>query len=666
MNKYLTIAAGAALLCVGAVGMSTPAHAQAAASGPFQDVPADHWAYAAVNTLQKAGIVIGYPDGTYGGRRAMTRYEFAEAIARLLPQINNIDTSQFAKAADLTQFETDTNAKLATDEAALAAMKALVDEFQPELTKMGTDIAAVKSRLDADENRLAAVEAEQKRVHITGDANFIMRDNLKTSNNGNAPLDQDGFRSGTSKSFWTNPNVYNDVLLTIDGKVSDTSDVIVKIDATNYNAIGSYDAIVPGGAFGFGAGIAGAGGVNAPAGGAEGFNIFRAYYDTPVNIGIDSAADLQVGRLSEQFTPLTLKAVMPDAYVSLPEDSNGDIGVDGAKLNFSAGPVKANVYAGKTPAGFLGAVSDVTNIANGSNRPGSFTQGGVTGVVAIDQSAGAHLTFGFDSVNIGVTALLARVNDPSNGGGGAGGFGTAGQAFDPWSFKPINTLAVYGINGSAQVPGINGLGIDGEFAISQTGVNSQLGNVNSTHGNEAYNANLSYTLAGVGLKAGYEAIYSSFEAPGYWGRIGSWSNPTNVQGAVLSANYAATPALSLAASGNILTGLNNAPVGTSPLGKKDTLNSFKVDGKYAINNAYNLDLGYEYVQWKLKGQTGVAPGTATEGYTTIGVGHSFNSNATLKLLYQIVNFGAGATGTSFDPAGSTNGGIAVSQLEVKF
>jgi hypothetical protein len=266
-----------------------------------------------VNTLQKAGIVIGYPDGTYGGRRAMTRYEFAEAIARLLPQINNIDTSQFAKAADLTQFETDTNAKLATDEAALAAMKALVDEFQPELTKLGTDIAAVKSRLDADENRLAAVEAEQKRVHITGDANFIFRDNLKTSNNGNAPLDQDGFRSGTSKSFWTDPNVYNDVLLTIDGKVSDTSDVIVKIEASNYNAIGSDDEITPG--FGFdefeGEGFDGLDGVSTPGAGAESFGIFRAYYDTPVNIGIDSAADLQVGRLSEQFTPLTLKAVMP-------------------------------------------------------------------------------------------------------------------------------------------------------------------------------------------------------------------------------------------------------------------------------------------------------------------------------------------------------------------
>ena len=94
MKKYLSLAAGATMLLGTAVGIALPAtaHAQAAttgaASGPFADVPADHWAYTAVNTLQKAGIVIGYPDGTYGGRRAMTRYEFAVAIARLLPQIN--------------------------------------------------------------------------------------------------------------------------------------------------------------------------------------------------------------------------------------------------------------------------------------------------------------------------------------------------------------------------------------------------------------------------------------------------------------------------------------------------------------------------------------------------------------------------------------------------
>ena len=39
----------------------------ALAANPFSDVPAGHWAYAAVAKLAAAGIVDGYPDGTYKG-----------------------------------------------------------------------------------------------------------------------------------------------------------------------------------------------------------------------------------------------------------------------------------------------------------------------------------------------------------------------------------------------------------------------------------------------------------------------------------------------------------------------------------------------------------------------------------------------------------------------
>ncbi len=48
------------------------------------DVPRDHWAYDAVKKLVEAGIIVGYPDGLFHGDRAMTRYEFAMALSRLL------------------------------------------------------------------------------------------------------------------------------------------------------------------------------------------------------------------------------------------------------------------------------------------------------------------------------------------------------------------------------------------------------------------------------------------------------------------------------------------------------------------------------------------------------------------------------------------------------
>ena len=77
MRKLIVVA-------VLAVIVAAPVFAQA---NPAQTVPFDHWAYDAVQQLVDKGIIIGYPDGTFKGDRAMTRYEFAMAISRLLDVI---------------------------------------------------------------------------------------------------------------------------------------------------------------------------------------------------------------------------------------------------------------------------------------------------------------------------------------------------------------------------------------------------------------------------------------------------------------------------------------------------------------------------------------------------------------------------------------------------
>ena len=51
---------------------------------PFPDVPENHWAYEYISKMAKQGIVEGYPDGTFGGDRTMTRYEFATIVYRAL------------------------------------------------------------------------------------------------------------------------------------------------------------------------------------------------------------------------------------------------------------------------------------------------------------------------------------------------------------------------------------------------------------------------------------------------------------------------------------------------------------------------------------------------------------------------------------------------------
>ena len=76
--------------------------ASAYAANPFSDVPAGHWAYDAVNKLAAEGVVEGYPNGTYGGDRLMTRYEMAQIVAKAMAKGANVDrlAAEFAGELD--------------------------------------------------------------------------------------------------------------------------------------------------------------------------------------------------------------------------------------------------------------------------------------------------------------------------------------------------------------------------------------------------------------------------------------------------------------------------------------------------------------------------------------------------------------------------------------
>ena len=58
-----------------------------AARAQFADVPKDHWAYGAVESLRQKGILLGYPDGQYRGKRTLTRYELAAGLDRALQTV---------------------------------------------------------------------------------------------------------------------------------------------------------------------------------------------------------------------------------------------------------------------------------------------------------------------------------------------------------------------------------------------------------------------------------------------------------------------------------------------------------------------------------------------------------------------------------------------------
>ena len=106
----------------------------------LRDVSPGDWAFEALRSLvERYGCIAGYPDGTFRGNRAMSRYEFAAGLNSCLNQIEKLitsTTSGFATKQDL------------------AAIQRLVDEFRPEL-------ATLRTRLDRLEGRTAFLENHQ-------------------------------------------------------------------------------------------------------------------------------------------------------------------------------------------------------------------------------------------------------------------------------------------------------------------------------------------------------------------------------------------------------------------------------------------------------------------------------------------------------------------------
>lgn len=696
MNKAKLLAGSAATIAVAVAGVA-PAFAQAT-GGPFADVPTDHWAYAAVDKLQKAGVVIGYPDGTYGGKRAMTRYEFAVAIARLLdkiPQPNLSDyytkeeaDSKFATKGDL--------AGLATKEE-VQTLRNLVDEFHTELTTLGVDLDATKKRLAALEGRVTAVEQELKRVKVGGDINFYgigTNTNSKTE----AFRDKDGYIHFRGGATGANPAVGNgnllaassvmhDVDLNIKARLSDTATAETSIVFGNYlsylNSVGSYS------------GSRTAADRNLD----QQYTVYKALVEAPIRLPGIGGTTLTVGRLPMQFTPYTFKLIDVDSYFFNKKTDLGDIPVDGGKAQFNLGPLGVTAFGGKTdPIKYLSALSGgitgttdgyglYAGAAHGAYGPAGSTGGfgggasfgrpfgsavsAANGAMLVEQAAGARVVFGTSKLGTIGGTYIALAGRPD----GALIPGTSSLTGGD-DRANINRVYVYGGDVNATILG--GLGLTGSYTKSDTAgnrLNAVAGTLDlGTHDkintkNDAWDAALSYTVGGLNIKGGYRNIEPYFGAPGNWTKVGALTNPTDIKGPYAHLGYTFARSLALVADGQFYEGTGDA-VNDGGLATGDKINSYGGGLKYAATSSLSADLGVDYTEYKI-GNGAFAGQKPREIYYNIGVGYSFNPSSDFKLLYQIVDFDN--KGTNFDPLaslygdnGKTKGGVAAAQFTVHF
>lgn len=113
--------------------------APAFAAPLFPDVPENHWARDAVATLAAKGIVEGYPDGTFKGDRAATRWEVAMVVARLLAKMEH-EHATFATKAEL------------------AELQKLVDALRSELDALGVRVTKLEDQVAKLDLRVSELE----------------------------------------------------------------------------------------------------------------------------------------------------------------------------------------------------------------------------------------------------------------------------------------------------------------------------------------------------------------------------------------------------------------------------------------------------------------------------------------------------------------------------
>ncbi|MBK1990585.1 iron uptake porin [Sphaerospermopsis aphanizomenoides BCCUSP55] len=168
----------------------------------FSDVQPTDWAFQALQSLvERYGCIAGYPNGTYRGNRALTRYEFAAGLNACLDRVNELIATA---TADLVNKQD------------LATLQRLQEEFSAEL-------ATLRGRVDALEARTSELEANQfsTTTKLKGEAIFSVSSAF-------------GGAAGEGGEFIENTTFSNRVRLSLESSFMGTDKLQVRLNAGNF------------------------------------------------------------------------------------------------------------------------------------------------------------------------------------------------------------------------------------------------------------------------------------------------------------------------------------------------------------------------------------------------------------------------------------------------
>jgi hypothetical protein len=683
--------AGAAI----GAGALLPGAAQAQrAGGPFADVPQGHWAYDAVQSLAQRGVFTGYPDGTFSGKRALTRYEFAVALQRLLTEVERLIAAKpgtpgpagpagqrgpagpagargatgpvgppgaGVNPAELNEIRRQ-QTLLRQD---VTALQRLAQEFSSELAMLGADVEQIKRNLQALTDRVSRLEQTVARMpKITGSVNVGFRAANATADLGgleNAPLevpglvDRDGRLLNPSSSILERVNAFYDIDLGVTANISDVATARLLLNAGNYltgylgNRISQVNPAIDGGAEGL---------TGFPNFTVEDVIPYYLYIETPVKIG-GAGAQLTVGKFGHQFTPYTLKMVDVDSYFYNDKTDLGDYPITGGRANFRALGLNFSTYAGVHQNEYAPLTSTAGWLAHGLYAPtlsrfqpqGGATGGALDGIGSsvIEQSAGVRATYVGKRFQVGGTFLTGTASADDN-------------VSVPFSVADaFRQLWVYGLDFNLQV--FRNIGIAGSVTESkwgaQTGTQDSQNQIFGISPNDrrAWDLRVTVPIKRLLLTGYYKRIGDGFDAPGSWGRFGNWINPRGIEGFGGTLEVPIGKRLVLDLEGGTfnyrLYKRFGAPGSDLLYGRAGI--------RYPLTSANTVDLGAEFVEYDADSPGGV---DRIERYYNIGFSHQFSPNLSMRLLYQIMN--VSSNGVLDLPGFDYKANIIATQFQARF
>ncbi len=370
----------------------------------LRDVSPGDWAYEALrNLVERYGCIAGYPDGTFRGNRAMTRYEFAAGLNACLSQVERLIGQGNSNV----------------DSGDVASLQRLVQEFQAELQTL-------TGRVDNLEGRTSFLEDHQfsTTTKLNGTAIFALvgvagGENAQGGNIDKVTAFGDRVRLNFDTSF-----TGKDLLRT-------------RLQASNLPAFSNTSTFTPEGDLRFSAGTFEAGGGN--------------------DVGIDAL--LYQFPLGEKTTVvLEANAGAPDDFTNTVNpyiDGDGD---SGAISNFGTRNPIYKLLDG-AGIGINHKFSDALELSLGYLASDAANPGEDAGLFNGPYGAMAQLTFKpFDKLTLGLTYIHAYNSDLSAGSNRANlRSALADNSNLPTALQPFSGLSLptssnaYGLQASFQI-----------------------------------------------------------------------------------------------------------------------------------------------------------------------------------------------------------------------